>query len=107
MWLKYFDLYFEREKNIVGIGENAGYQQFLLSIHVFIRLRSSGSLKHVVVESRNICLGKCNVCVTGSVSVSIPSMQQVMIAIATEFILLYPVIVISLVVMWNSEQMDW
>ena len=40
---------FERVENIVGKGENAGYQHFLLFPQCFLKLSFSGMLKVVIV----------------------------------------------------------
>ena len=40
---------FDRVENIVGNGENAGFQHFLLFPHCFLKLSFSGSLKVVIV----------------------------------------------------------
>ena len=39
------NLFFEREENIVGEGENAGHQHFLLLPQCFQKTYFSGSLK--------------------------------------------------------------
>ena len=43
---------FDRVENIVGIRENAGYQQFLLFPQCFLNLSFSGSFKVVIVWQR-------------------------------------------------------
>ena len=43
---------FDREENIVGKGENAGYQHFLLCPECFQKAFSSGVLKVVIVWKR-------------------------------------------------------
>ena len=47
--LKTLNIKLGRVENIVGKGENAGYQHFLLSPQCFQKVASTGSLKIVIV----------------------------------------------------------
>ena len=51
--VKKFEIYLERVANIVGKGENAGYQHFLLFLQCFQKASISRSLKVGIVLERD------------------------------------------------------